>query len=82
MSAPTPPEDLPGYDTLRWPNDVLAVWIEGTDGAKDELRETWPDLAAALDREAVQVLEHGDRPRWLTPPERVRPVPWQTSEEG
>lgn len=85
MTTPTPPDDLPGYDTLGWPRDALAVWIEADDSERQTVRDTLPELGAALDRQAEWVKNPPERrrPRWLRDPDQPqRPVPWQERDEG
>lgn len=79
MTTPTTPEPS-GYDTLPWPKDALAVWVEADEPARDAVRQAMPELGRALDREAAVVeLPPGKRRprRLLAPGQRPRAVPWQ-----
>lgn len=80
MATPTTPPDPPGYDTLGWPRDVLAAWIEADEQARQAVREAAPEVAHALDRQAEWVkLPPGQRRtrRLRDPDQPPRPVPWQ-----
>lgn len=75
---PTNP-DPPGYDTLGWPRDVLAVWIEADVLARAAVREALPELGRALDRQADEVMTPGPKRarRLRAPGQPARPVPWE-----
>lgn len=79
MITPTPNGE-PGYDTLGWPRDALAVWIEADDRAQDDVRWAMPELGRALDRQAehVKLPPEQRRVRVLRRPgQPQRPVPWE-----
>lgn len=84
MTNPTPPDDLPGYDTLPWPDDALAAWMEASTEARVAVRVALREMAEALDRQAAWVSDPANRGRpqirWPTEPQR--PVPWRERAEG
>lgn len=83
MTTPTTPEES-GYDTLGWPRDALAVWIEADGPARDAVRQVMPELGMALDREADEVMSPEPRRtrRLRGPGQPRRPVPWEERDEG
>lgn len=80
MSEPITPSELPGYDTLPWPDDVLAAWMEADEQTRQGVRVAAPDVAAALDRQAeVVTTPRGERRTRVlrAPGQPRRPVPWE-----